>query len=194
MVLGERLALSFIPRLARGVRWPTNEIYKWSLTSNRIGLASNPRNDDILPEYNGDEGDPRENRTLPRDPILSFFETETPVGFQIEVGNPKSVQEIFFRMALFKRHRIPCVRAKTIVQGSEVPVQERVGVSVGRGGELKGEPVNVTNDPSDGSFLLVRRIAIVKGKVEMLDAGLLTRPIAIPHFATHESSLEVKPF
>ena len=67
-----------------------------------------------------------------------------------------------------------------------MPVQERVGVSVGRGGGLTGEPVNVTNDLSNCSLLLVRQIAIVKGKLEMLDAGLLARPIAIPHFAAHE--------
>ena len=54
--------------------------------------------------------------------------------------------------------------------------------------------MNVTDDPMDGSLLLVRQIKIVKGKVEMLHARLLACPIAIPHFAAHKSSLEVKPF
>ena len=75
VVFGERGALSFIPRLARGVQGPTHDIGRWSVTSNCIGLASNPRNDDIPPGDNGDEGGPRENRTLPRDPTVSFFET-----------------------------------------------------------------------------------------------------------------------
>ena len=44
------------------------------MTSHRIGLASNPRNDDILPGDSGDEGGPCESRTLPRDPTVSFFE------------------------------------------------------------------------------------------------------------------------
>ena len=123
-----------------------------------------------------------------------FLKRGTPVGFQIEVSNPESVQKIFFHKPHFERHRITSVRAKTIVQGSDVPVQRGVGVSVSRGVWLKGKPVNVTNDPSNGSYLLVLQIAIAKGKVEMLDAGLLTRPIVIPHFAAHESSPEVKPF
>ena len=51
--------------------------------------------------------------------------------------------------------------------------------------------MNVTNDPSDGSLLLVRQIAIVKGKVEMLYAGLLARPFAIPISQPTNRSLRV---
>ena len=63
-----------------------------------------------------------------------FSKRGTPVGFEIEVGNPESVQEIFFNRPPFGRNRILCVRVETIVQGSDVPVQERVGVRGGRGG------------------------------------------------------------
>ena len=85
----------------------------------------------------------------------------------------------------------PCENDRTRL--GRICPRERGGKRRPRRG-LKGEPVNVTNDPSDGSLLLVRQLAIVKGKLEMLDAGLLTRPIAIPHFAAHEASPEVKPF
>ena len=75
-----------------------------------------------------------------------------------------------------------------------MPAPEMVGVGGGRGGRLKGKPVNGTNDPSGGSLLFFRQVAIVKGKVEMPHAGLLSRPIAILHFAANESSPKVKPF
>ena len=96
-------------------------------------------------------------------------------------------------MSSFEDHRVSGVRAKTVVQGLDDGVQERLRVGHGEWRE-EGESVNISHDPMGGDLVFGRQLIVSQRRVEMTHAGVVPRPIAIAEFATDKPLLKMKSF